>query len=106
MTLAEKVGQLMQLDGQKIFLDLVATKHVGSLLHNNGSDADAAITESLQTRLGIPVLLADDGIHGHSFWAGATIFPTQLALACSWNTDLVRELTSEPSVPTRKNWTR
>lgn len=92
MTLAEKVGQLMQLDGQKIYLDLVTNRHVGSLLHINGSDADAAIRASLQTRLGIPVLLADDGIHGHSFWAGATIFPTQLALACSWDLDLMEQV--------------
>jgi len=92
MTLPEKVGQLMQLDGQKIFLDLVNTRHVGSLLHINGSDADAAIRASLKTRLGIPVLLADDGIHGHSFWAGATIFPTQLALACSWDLELMEQV--------------
>ena len=48
---------------------------VGSLFHLNGREADAAIESSLGTRLGIPVLLADDGIHGHSFWAGATFFP-------------------------------
>lgn len=91
MSLAEKVGQLLQLDGQKTYLDLIKNFHVGSLLHINGSDADAAIQASLKTRLGIPVLLADDGIHGHSFWAGATIFPTQLAMACSWDLDLLRQ---------------
>lgn len=92
MTLAEKVGQLLQLDGQKVYLDLVKNRHVGSLLHINGSDADAAIRASLETRLGIPVLLADDGIHGHSFWAGATIFPTQLALAASWDLELMKQV--------------
>ncbi len=91
MTVSEKIGQLLQLDGQRAALDLIRTLHVGSLLHINGSDADAAISASRATRLGIPVLLADDGIHGHSFWAGATIFPTQLALACSWDTDLLRQ---------------
>ena len=92
MTLDEKIGQLMQLDGQKIHLDLIRDYHVGSLLHINGSDADAAIQASLDSRLGIPVLLADDGIHGHSFWAGATIFPTQLAMACSWDTELLEQV--------------
>jgi len=92
MTLDEKIGQLMQLDGQKIYLDLIRDYHVGSLLHINGSDADAAIQASLETRLGIPVLLADDGIHGHSFWAGATIFPTQLAMACSWDPELLEQV--------------
>ena len=92
MTLAKKIGQLMQLDGQKVSLELIRDVHVGSLLHINGADADAALKASQNTRLGIPVLLADDGIHGHSFWAGATIFPTQLAMACSWNPDLVKQV--------------
>lgn len=101
MTLAEKIGQLMQLDGQKVYLDLVRDFHVGSLLHINGSDADAALEASLKTRLGIPVLLADDGIHGHSFWAGATIFPTQLGLACSWDLDLLRHVAEVTAVEMR-----
>jgi beta-glucosidase len=92
MTLAEKVGQLLQLDGQKVALELIEKYHVGSMLHINGRDADAALKASRNTRLGIPVLLADDGIHGHSFWAGATIFPTQLAMACSWDTDLLEKV--------------
>ena len=40
-----------------------------------------AIDLAARTRLGIPLLTADDCIHGHSFWPGATIFPTQLAMA-------------------------
>lgn len=92
MTIPEKVGQLLQLDGQKRYRELIGEYQVGSFLHINGSDADAAIEASLRTRLGIPVLLADDAIHGHSFWAGATIFPTQLALACSWNPELLTQV--------------
>lgn len=92
MTLEEKIGQLMQLNGQDGYPEQIEKYHVGSLLHINGADADRAIDLSLKTRLGIPVLLADDGIHGHSFWAGATIFPTQLALACSWDTALMEEV--------------
>jgi beta-glucosidase len=92
MTTPEKVGQLMQLDGRFDFRGKIRDCHVGSLIHLNGSDADAAIEASLATRLGIPLLLADDGIHGHSFWAGATVFPTQLALACSWDAELLEEV--------------
>jgi beta-glucosidase len=101
MTLAEKAGQLMQLDGQFNMPDLVNRLHVGSLLHINGSAADAALAEALKTRLGIPVLLADDGIHGHSFWAGAAIFPTQLAIACSWDTDLMEQMARITAVEMR-----
>lgn len=92
MTLDEKVGQLMQLDAQGDLEDAIGRMKVGSLLHCNGKDADAAIRRALGTRLGIPVLMADDGIHGHSFWAGATIFPTQLGMACSWDTGLLEKV--------------
>ncbi len=92
MTLSEKAGQLLMLDGQEVYADLIREYDVGALLHINGRDADAAIEAALATRLGIPILLADDAIHGHSFWAGAAIFPTQLALACSWDTELLREV--------------
>ncbi|WP_437309911.1 glycoside hydrolase family 3 N-terminal domain-containing protein [Sorangium sp. So ce388] len=92
MTLDEKVGQLMQLDAQGDLEDAIGRMKVGSLLHCNGKDADAAIRRALGTRLGIPVLMADDGIHGHSFWAGATIFPTQLGMACSWEPGLLEKV--------------
>ncbi len=101
MTLPEKVGQLMQLDGQFHMLDLIHNMHAGSLLHINGSTADTALRESLKTRLGIPVLLADDGIHGHSFWAGASIFPTQLAVSCSWDANLMEEMARVTAVEMR-----
>lgn len=85
MTLPEKVGQLLQLDAQGDLDDLVTVKNVGSLLHIPPDRMVRAIELAAATRLGIPLLLADDCIHGHSFWPGATIFGTQLAMACSWN---------------------
>jgi beta-glucosidase len=101
MTLEEKIGQLMQLDGRQGYLELIKKYHVGSLLHINGSDADEAIKASLETRMGIPVLLADDGIHGHSFWSGATIFPTQIAMACSWDTELLEQVAHVTAIEMR-----
>jgi beta-glucosidase len=92
MTLREKIGQLLLLDGRNDYRAEIEDLFAGSLFHLNGSDSDAAIDIALGTRLGIPLLLADDGIHGHSFWAGATIFPTQLALSCTWDTDLLEEV--------------
>ncbi len=41
------------------------------------------------TRLRIPILVGDDCIHGHSFFEGATIFPTQLGMAATWDPDLL-----------------
>jgi beta-glucosidase len=108
MTLAEKVGQLMQLDGRYDCMKSIREYHVGSLFHLNGAEADAAIEAALRTRLGIPILLADDGIHGHSFWAGATIFPTQLAMASSWDPLLLEEaarVTAREMRATGLKWT-
>ncbi|KYF59233.1 glycosyl hydrolase [Sorangium cellulosum] len=101
MTLDEKVGQLMQLDAQGDLEDAIGRMKVGSLLHCNGKDADAAIRRALGTRLGIPVLMADDGIHGHSFWAGATIFPTQLGMACSWDPGLLEKVARVTAIEMR-----
>ena len=85
MTLPEKVGQMLQLDAHQDLHDAVSTKLAGSLLHASPSRIDEAIELAARTRLGIPLLIADDCIHGHSFWPGATIFPTQLAMAATWD---------------------
>jgi beta-glucosidase len=92
MSLEEKVGQMMQLEGQRCDLsELIFDKHVGSLLHIQDERAAVAMDLAAQTRLAIPLLFGDDCIHGHSFHRGATIFPTQLAMAASWNPDLIEE---------------
>jgi beta-glucosidase len=46
-----------------------------------------------ETRLGIPVLFHEEGLHGHQA-VGATSFPQAIALASSWDPDLVREVNS------------
>jgi beta-glucosidase len=89
MTLPEKVGQMLQLDARGDLEDAVSTRLAGSILHASPERMLAAIDLVARTRLGIPLLTADDCIHGHSFWPGATIFPTQLGMACSWDAGLV-----------------
>ncbi len=108
MTVAEKVGQMMQLDANRADLDdLISTQLVGSLLHIGGRMGEA-IDLAAATRLGIPLLTADDCIHGHSFWPGATIFGTQLAMACSWDAALVERAARAAAVEiaaTGVHWT-
>jgi beta-glucosidase len=108
MTLEEKVGQLLQLDGRCDLEQVIGEKTPGSFLHILGEDVNRAIDLSANTRLGIPVLIGEDCIHGHSFWKGATIFPTQLALSCSWNPDLLEDVarvTAREARPTGIHWT-
>ena len=54
-----------------------------SILHTSPEDLSrAAKTVNEKTRLGIPLIIGDDCIHGYSFWPGATISPSQLGMAC------------------------
>ncbi len=89
MTLHEKLGQMVQLDARADIVTIVAEQLAGSILHASPTTMLEAIELAAQTRLAIPLLAADDCIHGHSFWPGATIFPTQLAMACTWDAELI-----------------
>jgi beta-glucosidase len=88
MTLAEKLGQLQQLDGEANgnfrpeHLELVRKGLLGSTLNVRGAER----TNQLQhvamdgSRLKIPLLFGFDTIHGYR-----TIFPIPLAEASSWD---------------------
>ena len=91
MTLEEKVGQLHQLssdfvatgpitkDGDK--QDRVRQGKVGSYLNVTGAARTRSLQEiAMQSRLRIPLLFAQDVIHGYR-----TIFPIPLAEAASWD---------------------
>jgi len=108
MTLPEKVGQLLQLNGQIKPLETVRELQPGSLLHILNDELSKAMDAAAETRLGIPLLIGEDGIHGHSFHPGATIFPTQLAMACSWNVELIEaaaRVTAREMATTGAHWT-
>lgn len=110
MTLEEKVGQMMQLDARSGDLDdLIVNKHVGSILHTSPSDLPKAVeTVNTKTRLGIPLVIGDDCIHGYSFWPGATIFPEQLGMATTWDSEKVQaagRATAEEVSTTGVHWT-
>ena len=110
MTLEEKVGQMMQLDARSGDLDdLIVNKHVGSILHTSPADLPRAVeTVNTKTRLGIPLIIGDDCIHGYSFWPGSTIFPSQLGMATSFDTAKVQaagRATAEEVSTTGVHWT-
>jgi len=100
MTLAEKVGQTHQIANIDPFADreLIRGGGVGSSVLASGATAgnerdpgidvsgiDAAQRIAVdESRLGIPLLLGRDVIHGHR-----TVFPIPLGLAATWDEDLV-----------------
>lgn len=53
-----------------------------------------------QTRLGIPLLLAEECPHGHMA-IGTTVFPTSLGQASTWNADLIEKMAAAIAEETR-----
>jgi beta-glucosidase len=91
------------LDARGEDLSFINTRQPGALLHILGAKIGRAMDLAAKNRLGIPLLIGEDGIHGHSFWKGANIFPTQLAMAASWSPELlerVGRVTAEEMAPT------
>ena len=108
MTLEEKIGQMLQLDARDDLDDHILRRQVGSILHTSPERILRANELTAQTRLRIPLLVAEDCIHGHSFWPGATIYPTQLGMAASWDAGLLERVaraTAEEVAATGIHWT-
>ncbi|MFH9469364.1 glycoside hydrolase family 3 N-terminal domain-containing protein [Streptomyces clavifer] len=108
MTLAEKTGQMLQLNAKDGVRHLIEDLHVGSILHASPERVLEAAALTERTRLRIPLLVAEDCIHGHSFWEGATIYPTQLGMAATWDPELVERIARSTAVEvaaTGVHWT-
>lgn len=116
MTLEEKVGQMTQLDMNMIARDGYANKdgsldparlkkaidtfHVGSFINPVGHAYTAATWHKIITQIQdaalkgknkIPVLYGIDAVHGATYTMESTLFPQNLGLAATRNTDLVKE---------------
>jgi len=96
MTLSEKIGQLNlvtpggeTLTGTVVNTDVaekIRTGRIGGIFGVKSAEAVRVFQDLAQeTRLKIPLMFAEDVIHGQK-----TIFPLPLALAASWDMDLVR----------------
>ena len=102
MTLAEKVGQMTQVD-LRMFDDIndIKTYHIGSVL-SGGSGSPKNNTPkdwldmvngfqkiAMGNRLAIPIIYGVDAVHGHNNLLGATVFPHNIALGAANDADLV-----------------
>ena len=88
MTLREKIGQMNQLSGGAWVADQAAKGEVGSIL-NCVDPAEINLVQKAaveQSRLGIPILVARDVIHGFH-----TMFPIPLGLAATFNPEVVEK---------------
>ena len=125
MTLKEKVGQMTQLtietivDGkdQDIHINpeklhkAISEYGAGSILNvydqalslEKWHEIQRAIqAEAKNTRLQIPVLYGIDSIHGTTYVEGGTLFPQPLAMAATWNPELMLRGSQISAAETRK----
>ena len=120
MTLAEKIGQMTQVDTEALKDKSHIQKYfLGSVLSGGGSDpVDNTSASWLQlaqecqswadkTRLKIPLLYGIDAVHGHNNVRGAVIFPHNIGLGATRNAALVEKaarVTAEEIAGTGINW--
>lgn len=95
MTLDEKIGQLTLMPGGDIttgavmnspIAEMIGKGELGSVLNVKGIDKIRLLQETAvkKSRLGIPLLIGQDVIHGYE-----TLMPIPLAQACSWDVEAV-----------------
>ncbi|URD74620.1 lysosomal beta glucosidase-like [Musa troglodytarum] len=96
MTLAEKIGQMTQIERANASSGVLKDYFIGSILSGGGSvpaprasakDWVEMITAfqkaCLSTRLGIPMIYGIDAVHGHNNVYNATIFPHNIGLGAT-----------------------
>ena len=96
MTVEEKLGQMNLMPGTSAttgelkdspLLELVAKGKLGTVLNQTGVESIRQLQDAARkSRLGIPVLVGMDVIHGYE-----TIFPIPLAMSCSWDLTAIEQ---------------
>ncbi|GKU93695.1 hypothetical protein SLEP1_g7269 [Rubroshorea leprosula] len=114
MTLAEKIGQMVQLDRAVVTPEILRDYSIGSVLSGGGSVPLPKATPedwinmvngfqngSLSSRLGIPMIYGIDAVHGHNNVYKATIFPHNIGLGATRDPDLVKRIGAATALEVR-----
>jgi beta-glucosidase len=96
MTVEEKLGQMNLLPGTSAttgelknspLLTLIEQGKLGTVLNQTGVEGIRQLQDAARrSRLGIPVLVGMDVIHGYE-----TIFPIPLGMSCSWDLEAIEQ---------------
>ena len=120
MSIEEKVGQTCQITldaihktndkGQALvpaqidqakLIEAMETYHIGSVLNVGWHTLELAEWKSIMADIhapylkkeqNIPILYGIDAIHGVNYTVGGTLFPQEIGLAATWNTELARQM--------------
>ncbi|KAJ4884607.1 Glycosyl hydrolase family protein [Raphanus sativus] len=114
MTLAEKIGQMTQIERAVTTHTVITNSFIGSVLNGGGSwpfeDArpsdwadmiDGYQNAALASRLGIPIIYGIDAVHGNNNVYGATIFPHNIGLGATRDADLIRRIGAATALEVR-----
>jgi beta-glucosidase len=110
MTLEDKIGQLNQVEGSGAdpvasLAEGIRAGQIGSIINQVDPEINAELQRIAveESRLGIPLLVGRDVIHGFE-----TVAPLPLGQAASWNPDIVRQcarLSALEASAAGVNWT-
>lgn len=95
MSLEQKAAQLVQIPYAQVGRENAeewARRGVGSYLHVFGDEARRLQEIAIRSGAKIPLLFGIDAVHGHCLNRKATVFPTQLGMACSFDPALVKRV--------------
>ncbi|KAG9445198.1 hypothetical protein H6P81_016538 [Aristolochia fimbriata] len=114
MTLAEKIGQMTQIERSVATPEIVKKYFIGSVLSGGGSvpapKASANVWINLvndlqkgclSSRLGIPMIYGIDAVHGHNNVYKATIFPHNVGLGATRDPELVKRIGAATALEVR-----
>ena len=125
LSLEQKLAQLIQAEISSISLDDIRELGIGSVLNGGGSYpggnraasvsdwrtfAEAMREASLDTSggtAGIPIVWGTDAVHGHNNVRGATLYPHNIGLGATRDTELIRaigEATATSVAATGVDW--
>lgn len=132
MSLTDKVGEMTQLAidmvsvgqpyspeephqlSEEKLKNVLLENRVGSILNVAGHAYSLDHWHEIIRRLqdiamnekptGIPILYGIDSIHGANYTLGSTLFPQQIGMAATWNTDLVKRGAEISAYETRASY--
>lgn len=112
MSLAEKIGQMTQVEQRAITPDEATRYRIGSILSGGGGNPSPNTPQTwaemvhgfqaaaLRTPLAIPLIYGADAVHGHSNVVGATIFPHNIGLGATRDAGLMERIGRATAVET------
>ncbi|OAY82304.1 Beta-glucosidase BoGH3B [Ananas comosus] len=114
MTLAEKIGQMSQIERENATAEVIKKYFIGSVLSGGGSvPSPQASVETwvnmvnemqkgaLSTRLGIPIIYGIDAVHGHNNVYKATVFPHNIGLGATRDPTIVKKIGAATALEVR-----